>query len=56
VAGALNGDSTLRSAQNAFRTLLGKVPTELDGASLQRLSDIGISLQRTANWPSIQPN
>ena len=46
VAGALNGESTLRSAQNAFRTLLGKVPSELAGASLQRLSDIGVSLQK----------
>jgi flagellar hook-associated protein 2 len=45
-AGALNGESTLRSAQNAFRTALGKVPSALSGAPLQRLSDIGVTLQK----------
>lgn len=45
-AGALNGESTLRTAQNAFRTALGNVPAELSGATLQRLSDIGVSIQK----------
>ncbi|HRD92055.1 flagellar filament capping protein FliD [Accumulibacter sp.] len=45
-AGALNGESTLRSAQNAFRTALGTIPSELSGASLQTLSDIGVSVQK----------
>lgn len=45
-AGALNGDSTLRSAQSAFRAALGNVPGALAGATLQRLSDIGVSLQK----------
>ena len=45
-AGTLNGDNTLRSAQNAIRTAFGKVPTDLAGAKLQRLSDIGVSLQK----------
>ena len=42
----LNGDSTLRGAQAAFQTLLGKVPAELSTATLQHLSDIGVSLQK----------
>ena len=45
-AGALNGDSTLRSAQRNLRAVLGSVPTALSGASLQRLSDIGVSVQK----------
>jgi len=45
-AGALNGDGTLRTAQENVRTALGKVPTELAGASLQRLTDIGVTLQK----------
>lgn len=45
-AGALNGESTLRSAQSAFRSALGNVPSELSSASLQRLSDIGVTLQK----------
>lgn len=46
VAGTLNGDSTLRSAQNQLRTLIGNIPSEVDGEALQRLSDIGVSLQK----------
>jgi flagellar hook-associated protein 2 len=46
VAAVLNGDSTLRGAQNAFRTVLGQVPAELSGATLQHLSDIGVNLQK----------
>ncbi|MBP9804057.1 MAG: flagellar filament capping protein FliD [Candidatus Accumulibacter sp.] len=45
-AGALNGDSTLRTAQNNFRAALGNLPSELSGATLQHLSDIGITLQK----------
>ena len=45
-AGSLNGDSTLRSAQSQMRSLLGSVPSELSGASLQNLSAIGVSLQK----------
>lgn len=45
-AGTLNGDSTLRSAQGIVRSRIGNVPSELSGATLQRLSDIGISLQK----------
>jgi flagellar hook-associated protein 2 len=45
-AGALNGESTLRSTQNAFRSALGNVPSALSGATLQRLSDIGVTLQK----------
>lgn len=43
-ASALTGDSTLRSAQNQLRTTL---TTALGGsnANLQRLSDLGVSLQ-----------
>ncbi|MFH1493286.1 MAG: flagellar filament capping protein FliD [Pseudomonadota bacterium] len=44
--GPLIGDSTLRSTQNTFRNLLGKVPSELSGVSLQRLSDIGVTMQK----------
>ena len=45
-AGALNGDSTLRTAQSNLRTALGNIPPELAGASLQRLSDLGVNLQK----------
>jgi len=45
-AGVLNGDSTLRTAQENVRSALGKVPPELAGASLQRLTDIGVTLQK----------
>lgn len=45
-AGILNGDSTLRSAQRILRSLIGNVPSAVSGSSLQRLSDIGISLQK----------
>ncbi len=45
-AGALNGDSTLRTAQNSFRAALGNQPSELSDASLQHLSDIGVTLQK----------
>lgn len=45
-AGALNGDSTLRTAQNSFRNVLGNIPATLAGRDLQRLSDIGVSMQK----------
>jgi flagellar hook-associated protein 2 len=45
-AGALNGDSTLRSAQSSLRTALNTIPTALAGASMQTLSQIGISVQK----------
>jgi flagellar hook-associated protein 2 len=45
-AGALNGDSTLRAAQNNIRSVLGNIPTELSGAALQHLTDIGVTLQK----------
>ncbi|HRI93617.1 MAG TPA: flagellar filament capping protein FliD [Accumulibacter sp.] len=45
-AGALNGDSTLRTAQNSFRNVLGNIPATLAGSDLQRLSDIGVSMQK----------
>lgn len=45
-AGALNGDSTLRAAQSSLRNVLGNVPGGLAGASLQRLSEVGVSLQK----------
>jgi flagellar hook-associated protein 2 len=32
---------------------LGNIPSEVAGASLQRLSDIGVSCRRTASWRSI---
>lgn len=44
--GPLIGDSTLRSIQNTFRNLAGNIPSELSGASLQRLSDIGVTMQK----------
>jgi flagellar hook-associated protein 2 len=45
-AGSLNGDSTLRSSQRMLRSLLSTIPSELSGAALQNLSDIGISVQK----------
>ena len=45
-AGILNGDSTLRSAQSILRGVLSNVPSEISGASLSRLSDIGVSVQK----------
>ncbi|MEF8722683.1 flagellar hook-associated protein [Candidatus Accumulibacter phosphatis] len=45
-AGALNGDSTLRTAQNSFRSVLGNIPAAVAGSSFQRLSDVGVSLQK----------
>ncbi|MBL8395769.1 MAG: flagellar filament capping protein FliD [Candidatus Accumulibacter sp.] len=45
-AGTLNGDSTLRAADESIRGALGKVPPELTSASLQRLTDIGVTLQK----------
>lgn len=45
-AGPLIGDSTLRSIQNTFRNLLGNTPAELSGATFQRLSDIGVTMQK----------
>jgi len=45
-AGALNGDSTLRTAQNSFRSILGNIPAAVAGSSFQRLSDVGVSLQK----------
>ena len=47
VAGALNGDATLRSAQSQVRSVFGSVPGPLSGAAYQRLSDIGISVGKT---------
>lgn len=47
VAGALNGDATLRTAQAQVRGVLGNVPSALAGATYQRLSDIGISVGKT---------
>jgi len=44
VAGTLNGDSTLRAAQNILRSAIGHAPAGLTDATLQRLSDIGVSL------------
>lgn len=46
VAGSLNGDSTLRSAQSSIRGLIGNVPEGVAGADFQRLSDIGVRLQK----------
>ena len=46
VAGILNGDSTLRMAQSVLRGALGNVPGELSTARLQRLSEIGVELQK----------
>ena len=45
-AGTLNGDSTLRSAQNKMRSLLTNVPAELSGSTYKLLSNIGVSLQK----------
>ncbi|WP_300455294.1 flagellar filament capping protein FliD [Accumulibacter sp.] len=50
VAGALNGDSTLRTAQSSVRNSLGEIPSALSGATLQRLSDVGVSLQKDGKW------
>jgi flagellar hook-associated protein 2 len=44
--GPLIGDSTLRTAQSTFSNLIGHVPSELSGAAAQRLSDIGVTLQK----------
>ncbi|MCP5247582.1 MAG: flagellar filament capping protein FliD [Candidatus Accumulibacter sp.] len=46
-AGALNGETTLRTAQNAFRTVLGNPPSPLAGATLQHLSEIGVTMQKS---------
>ena len=46
VAGSLNGDSTLRSAQNSVRSLVGTIPEGMTGTDFQRLSDIGVRLQK----------
>lgn len=46
VAGTLNGDSTLRSAQNRIRSLLGNVPSDVSGSTYRLLSNIGVSLQK----------
>lgn len=46
VAGTLNGENTLRTAQSILRSILGNVPAELSGSSLQRLSDIGVRVQK----------
>ena len=43
---SLNGDSTLRTAQNSFRSILGNIPAAVAGSSFQRLSDVGVSLQK----------
>ncbi len=45
VAGPLNGDSALRGSQTTLRNAINSIPAELAGASLQRLSNIGISVQ-----------
>lgn len=45
-AGTLNGDSTLRSAQGSLRSLVMNAPAELSDAAFQRLSDIGVSMQK----------
>lgn len=46
IAGTLNGDSTLRSAQSSVRSLIGSIPEGMTGADFQRLSDIGVRLQK----------
>ena len=46
VAGVLNGDATLRSAQNILRSVIGTIPSELSGTTQQHLSDIGVSMQK----------
>lgn len=45
-AGTLNGDSTLRAAQSILRNTLGQSPAGLTDTTLQRLSDIGVSIQK----------
>ncbi len=45
-AGALNGDSTLRTSQNMLRSIVTTVPSELKDNDYTRLSDIGISMQK----------
>lgn len=47
VAGALNGDSTLRTAQSQVRGVLSSVPNALAGAAYRSLGDIGITLDKT---------
>ncbi len=46
VAGLLNGDSTLRAAQSILRSAISNAPAGLTDASMQRLSDIGVSMQK----------
>ena len=46
-AGALNGDSTLRTAQSQVRGVLSSVPNALAGAAYRSLGDIGITLDKT---------
>ncbi len=45
-AGTLNGDSTLRSAQNKMRSLLSNIPSEVSGSTYKLLSNIGVSMQK----------
>lgn len=45
-AGTLNGDSTLRAAHSILRNALGQAPAGLADTTLQRLSDIGVSIQK----------
>ena len=45
-AGTLNGDSTLRSAQNKMRSLLSNIPSEASGSTYKLLSNIGVSMQK----------
>ena len=44
-AAVLNGESSLRSLQGALRTTLSTPPSELSGATMKTLTDIGISFQ-----------
>lgn len=46
VAGVLNGESSLRSAQSILRSVLGNRPSGLDDAKLRSLSDIGVGIQK----------
>ncbi|MBL0207798.1 MAG: flagellar filament capping protein FliD [Propionivibrio sp.] len=46
VAGTLNGDSTLRAAQSILRSAVGNALAGLTDATLKRLSDIGVSMQK----------
>lgn len=46
VAGTLNGDNTLRAAQSILRNALGQSPSGLADMTLQRLSDIGVGIQK----------